>query len=143
MFRFHGIWKYSFSSILTILSCFLNSFSINNVLCRFIIIHDPASRYPRERLRYCNVAINQTLSPLSDTGFPSGTITIKLLATTSINIGTCFPENMIFFSGFGLQSVSRILAEFRHNKIVQLLRENCFNVCRQLQRKVRSPKHDV
>ena len=43
----------------------------------------------------------------------------------------------------GLQSVSWILAEFRHNKIVQLLRENCFNVCRQLQRKVRSRKHDV
>ena len=42
-----------------------------------------------------------------------------------------------------LQSVSWSLAEFRHNKIVQLLRENCFNVCRQLQRKVRSRKHDV
>ena len=42
-----------------------------------------------------------------------------------------------------LQSVSWILAEFRHNKIVQLPRENCFNVCRQLQRKVRSCKHDV
>ena len=42
-----------------------------------------------------------------------------------------------------LQSVSWSFAEFRHNKIVQLLRENCFNVCRQLQRKVRSGKHDV
>ena len=42
-----------------------------------------------------------------------------------------------------LQSVSWILAEFRHNKIVPLPRENCFNVCRQLQRKVRSRKHDV
>ena len=42
-----------------------------------------------------------------------------------------------------LQSVSWILAEFRHNKIVQFPRENCFNVCRQLQRKVRSRKHDV
>ena len=42
-----------------------------------------------------------------------------------------------------LQSVSWGLAEFRHNKIVQLLCENCFNVCRQLQRKVRSRKHDV
>ena len=42
-----------------------------------------------------------------------------------------------------LQSVSWSLAEFRHNKIVQLLRENCFNVCRQLQRKVTSRKHDV
>ena len=42
-----------------------------------------------------------------------------------------------------LQSVSWSLAEFRHNKIVQLLRENCFKVCRQLQRKVRSRKHDV
>ena len=31
----------------------------------------------------------------------------------------------------------------RHNKIVQLLRENCFNVCRQLQRKVTARKHDV
>ena len=44
---------------------------------------------------------------------------------------------------FILQSVSWSLAEFRHNKIVQLLRENCFNVCRQLQRKVTSRKHDV
>ena len=44
---------------------------------------------------------------------------------------------------FQLQSVSWSLAEFRHNKIVQLLRENCFNVCLQLQRKVRSRKHDV
>ena len=42
-----------------------------------------------------------------------------------------------------LQSVSWSLAEFRHNKIVQLPRENCLNVCRQLQRKVRSHKHDV
>ena len=42
-----------------------------------------------------------------------------------------------------LQSVSWSLAEFRHNRIVQLPRENCFNVCRQLQRKVRSRKHDV
>ena len=42
-----------------------------------------------------------------------------------------------------LQSVSWSLAEFRHNKIVQLPRENCFKVCRQLQRKVRSRKHDV
>ena len=41
------------------------------------------------------------------------------------------------------QSVSWSLAELRHNKIVQLLRENCFNVCRQLQRKVTSRKHDV
>ena len=45
--------------------------------------------------------------------------------------------------GIILQSVSWILAEFRHNKIVQLPLENCFNVCRQLQRKVRSRKHDV
>ena len=42
-----------------------------------------------------------------------------------------------------LQSVSWSLAEFRHNKIVQLPRENCFNVCRQRQRKVRSRKHDA
>ena len=42
-----------------------------------------------------------------------------------------------------VQSVSWSLAEFRHNKIVQLLRENCFNVCRQLQRKVTYRKHDV
>ena len=42
-----------------------------------------------------------------------------------------------------VQSVSWSLAEFRHNKIVQLLRENCFKVCRQLQRKVTSRKHDV
>ena len=42
-----------------------------------------------------------------------------------------------------LQSVSWSLAEFLHNKIVQLLRENCFNVCRQLQRKVTSRKHEV
>ena len=42
-----------------------------------------------------------------------------------------------------VQSVSWSLAEFRHNKIVQLLHENCFNVCRQLQRKVTSRKHDV
>ena len=42
-----------------------------------------------------------------------------------------------------LQSVNWSLAEFRHNKIVQLLGENCFNVSRQLQRKVRSRKHDV
>ena len=47
------------------------------------------------------------------------------------------------FTFLYLQSVSWSLAEFRHNKIVQLLRENCFNVCRQLQRKVRSRKHDV
>ena len=42
-----------------------------------------------------------------------------------------------------LQSVSWSLTEFRHNKIVQLPRENCLNVCWQLQRKVRSRKHDV
>ena len=44
---------------------------------------------------------------------------------------------------FRLQSVSWSLAEFRHNKILKLIRENCFNVCRQLQRKVRFRKHDV
>ena len=55
-------------------------------------------------------------------------------------------EKWNIFSNFKylqLQSVSWSLAEFRHNKIVQLLRENCFNVCRQLQRKVTSRKHDV
>ena len=51
--------------------------------------------------------------------------------------------NMAYEQVDKLQSVSWILAEFRHNKIVQLPRENCFNVCRQLQRKVRSRKHDV
>ena len=53
------------------------------------------------------------------------------------------PQLALRLSLVRLQSVSWILAEFRHNKIVQLPRENCFNVCRQLQRKVRSHKHDV
>ena len=46
-------------------------------------------------------------------------------------------------SNIYLQSVSWSLAKFRHNKIVQLPRDNCLHVCRKLQRKVRSRKHDV
>ena len=52
-------------------------------------------------------------------------------------------RNFITFTVRFVQSVSWILAEFRQNKIVQLPHENCLNVCRQLQRKVRSRKHDV
>ena len=54
-----------------------------------------------------------------------------------------FHSNIHSFINIQLQSVFWILAEFRHNKIVQLPLENCFNVCRQLQRKVRPRKHDV
>ena len=66
--------------------------------------------------------------------------TFVLLNGEMAIVSTCFRKLKFWL---WLQSVFWSLAEFCHNKIVQLLRENCFNVCRQLQRKVRSGKHDV
>ena len=81
-----------------------------------------------DHLKVKNESLSENITPLRRSLFlVRGGITLQV----------------ILFISQTLQSVSWILAEFRHNKIVQLLRENCFNVCRQLQRNVRSRKRDV
>ena len=60
---------------------------------------------------------------------------VYLLQTKAINHGNCPISS-------SLKSILWILADFRHNRIVQSPHENYLNVCRAAHRKVRSSEDD-